>query len=253
MFEKLDKGIFVAKTTQGVFNRYDVNKTFTTINNALKIENEQIDITPEVKRQNKVKIGVDEDKLLFLNLGTVCERKGQIDYVNAAVEYLKGDKNAIFCLVGAREDEYLDVILDVIKSNRLEENFEIVYETKDVNSYYLAADVFVCSSYIESYPRVILEAMYFKLPIITTPTYGIKEQVISGVNGDFYPAGDARQLTTLMYKLGYNESLRKKYSDNATYALKLINSFDEMIDKYHNILQGIHFANYKGHQAPQSA
>ena len=63
-------------------------------------------------------------------------------------------------------------------------------ETGDVARYFVAADVFVCTSRVESYPRVILEAMAHGLPIVTTPVFGIREQVREDVNGVFYDPGD---------------------------------------------------------------
>ncbi|MFT2536316.1 glycosyltransferase, partial [Escherichia coli] len=43
---------------------------------------------------------------------------------------------------------------------------------------------------MESYPRTVLEALGCGLPIVTTPVYGLKEQV----NGVFYRPGDAQDL-----------------------------------------------------------
>ena len=42
---------------------------------------------------------------------------------------------------------------------------------------------------MESFPRVVLEAMAYELPIVTTPVYGIAEQVREGVNAMFYSPG----------------------------------------------------------------
>ena len=246
-FEYIETAIFVAKSTKSLFNRFDYNNTFKVINNALRTELNPITITPELKKQSKEQLGFNPEKLLFLNLGTVCERKGQYEFTQAALDFLSsGETNVTFCMVGAREDEYLETIQELIHENKAEEYFEIVFETNKVESYYLAADVFVCTSKIESYPRVILEAMYYELPIITTSVFGIKEQLVPKTNGEFYQVGSMKQLSSLFLKFAYNQNLRSKYSENARYVLGLINTYDEMIHKYHEILMAIHEANYNG-------
>ena len=58
----------------------------------------------------------------------------------------------------------------------------MIPETGDTAAYWQAADVFCCTSRVESYPLVILEAMAAGLPIVTTPVHGIAEQVRPGVN-----------------------------------------------------------------------
>ena len=148
-------------------------------------------------------------------------------------------------MVGGREDEYMDVLKSKIAKAGYEQYFRIIMETSEVEQYYLAADVFVCSSYIESYPRVILEAMNYELPIITTAVFGIKEQVIEGVNGEFYNAGNIGILADKLFKFHRSEELRTKYANNAYYMLRLINSYDEMVDKYHNITMGMYLSKYK--------
>ena len=92
----------------------------------------------------------------------------------------------------------------------------LVPETADVARYFLAADVFVCTSRVESYPRVILEAMAWGLPIVTTPVFGIREQVREDVNGIFYEPGDVEALAGAIARLVTDNELRARLADNAT-------------------------------------
>ena len=74
-------------------------------------------------------------------------------------------------------------------------------QTNQTEQYYRASDIFVCTSYNESYPRVILEAMAFELPIITTPVFGISEQVYENINGYFFSPGDIENMTEKIKQL----------------------------------------------------
>ena len=94
-------------------------------------------------------------------------------------------------VVGDRSSAYSDQLHDAIGRlpNDSRRRMGVVPETSSVGIYYSAADIFVCSSRLESYPRVILEAMAAGLPIVTTPVFGITEQVKEGVNAFLYKPG----------------------------------------------------------------
>src|ERR1019366_731516 len=64
-------------------------------------------------------------------------------------------------------------------------------ETTDYLPYYAAADLFVCSSYEESSPRVVLEAMACRTPILASAVQGIPELVRPDFEACLLPAGDS--------------------------------------------------------------
>ena len=79
------------------------------------------------------------------------------------------------------------------------------------------ADVFVLPSVSlagqrESTPTALLEAMTAGLPIITTPSGGIKDLVEDGVNGLIVPERDARALAEAIHTLAENAPLRAEMS-----------------------------------------
>lgn len=245
-FKYVDKVLFVAKATMNMFQHFNYTGGFEVINNALKTTAEsRFPITRRIEARKK--LNIDENAVVFLNLGSVCERKGQLDYAVAAVNYINAEKvtDALFVIVGGRDDEYMHEIEDVIRNGDCEEHFMIVMETGEVEQYYLASDVFVCSSYIESYPRVILEAMNYNLPIISTNVFGIKEQIVDGVNGEFYVPGETMVLTDKISKFKRSKELRDKYADNGYYMLRIINSYDQMLEKYHRVNMNIYMANFQ--------
>ena len=60
---------------------------------------------------------------------------------------------------------------------------------------------FVCSSYEESFPRVVLEAMAFELPIVSTGVHGIPEIVRSEREALLVPPGDSAALASALQRL----------------------------------------------------
>ena len=56
-------------------------------------------------------------------------------------------------------------------------NVDIITETREAYDFFALSDMFVCTSYEESFPRVLLEAMAFGTPIVSTDVHGIPEMV----------------------------------------------------------------------------
>ena len=54
---------------------------------------------------------------------------------------------------------------------------------KTVIPYYYKSDVLICTSFVEGLSLSILEAMSIGLPIISTDTGGVNEQIVSEENG----------------------------------------------------------------------
>src|SRR5258705_6724905 len=113
----------------------------------------------------------------------------------------------------------------------------IIPETEETTHYYSAADIFVCTSRVESYPRVILEAMAYGLAIISTPAFGIVEQVRDGVNGEFYQEGDAAELACKLSQLDLDKEKREAYKMNAPVVLGSLTGFEEMTSLYADVFR----------------
>jgi glycosyltransferase involved in cell wall biosynthesis len=84
--------------------------------------------------------------------------------------------------------------------------------------------------------------MSFGLPIITTPVFGISEQVVDGVSALLYSPGDVDKLATHLQKLGEDEALRSRLGRNASLRLDRLTSFDEMIGGYADAFTGAYFS-----------
>jgi glycosyltransferase involved in cell wall biosynthesis len=163
------KVVFQSHCTAHAYGKYAPGKNFTVIPGA-------VNITSNTTREKaRCQLGLTNE-LCVLTIGTIEKRKGQEDIAAA----LSNTSRAVrWYVVGRKVDEI-----------PLDPRMVIIEPTEDVWKYYRAADVYACTSRVESYPRTILEALAHDLPIVTTPVYGIKEQV----NGVFYKPGDTQDL-----------------------------------------------------------
>jgi len=117
-------------------------------------------------------------------------------------------------MVGARVSLYLDFLRDQIESSGAT-NLRLVEEREDVYDFYRLSDIFVCASFEESFPRVILEAMAFKLGIVSTNVFGIPDMVSDGGEALLVPAGDACSLAERILRLVQEPQKRKQLGDRA--------------------------------------
>lgn len=140
---------------------------------------------------------------------------------------------------GGRGYEIEKSIEKIINLGGFQNQIIIVNETKNIFDYYLASDIFVCNSYIEAFPLSILEAMVFKLPIISTDVYGIPEQIDDGKDGLLIMAGDTKELEKKIIYLLENPGKAKELGENARKKIDEKFQFSEMIRKYNKLISEI--------------
>lgn len=145
------------------------------------------------------KHGLDPDAVLVVNIGSVCERKGQHVFIQA-VDLLKSElgftypgKKIQFVMVGARAGLYLETLKEEIRRLDIGALTHFVPETGEIFDFYHLADVFCCTSFEESFPRVLLESAAFRKLIVSTNVNGIAE-MIGGDEAWFTPPGDRYRL-----------------------------------------------------------
>jgi glycosyltransferase involved in cell wall biosynthesis len=146
------------------------------------------------------KHGLDEEETIIANIGTVCERKGQHIYLRAIEHFNRqGHRGRFrFLMVGARPGVYLDLIERDLARLGLP-NVTLIPETNAAFDFFGLADLFVCTSYEESFPRVVMEAMAFRTPIVSTNVHGIAEMIGQRQQGYLVPPGDPVALSRMMW------------------------------------------------------
>jgi GT2 family glycosyltransferase/glycosyltransferase involved in cell wall biosynthesis len=226
--------VFVADATRAMFQELNTQHNFSVIHNGL----DRTDIEQFVARHSRAdarrRIGCPPDKTVFTIIGTVCQRKGQHDFARAAIELLKrGRRDVFFYIVGCRPSPYQEALEELVRAYA--EHFGLVPETDEVYHYFRASDVFVCCSTNESYPRVLLEAMAFRLPIVTTSVFGIAEQVADEVSALIYTPGDANGLAHHLLRLVGQPSERFRLAEGATAALDSLTSHEQMLAAYEQL------------------
>jgi glycosyltransferase involved in cell wall biosynthesis len=149
-----------------------------------------------------------DDKINFVFLGRIGQRKGAFDLLQAFAQLHPQQKaKATLTLAG---DGEVAAALNLIQRLELESYVTLPgwLNTAQRNQLLAQAHVYVLPSYNEGLPMALLEAMSWGLPVITTPVGGIPEVVAQGISGLLVTPGDIEQLTQAMQTLIEHEPLR---------------------------------------------
>lgn len=122
-----------------------------------------------MNNQFRIEKGIG-DKRVYLQIGSVCDRKNQLGAIQLLMPLLKEDKNSCYVYAGGIiSQEYQDKIFEYSRQNGIDSQIMYMGELKpgaELNQYYNLADVMVFPSKSEGFSLVIIEAMSAGVPVI---------------------------------------------------------------------------------------
>lgn len=171
----------------------------------------------DVTTKFDVNIKTPSSKVNIMYLGHLWAFKGIEDLLQA-LYLLKLDGLEFHATIAGPEgDITYDSLREKIMRLGLENSVDVPgsQEGDDKYQLYLSADIFVLPTHFEAFPGVILEAMQFSLPVVSTFEGAIPEIVDNGVTGFLVRKQDAQDLSLHLKKLIQDSLLRKTMGRNA--------------------------------------
>lgn len=192
--------LFLCQATRDYYEDHNINGNYRLVPSWINLDDIESFSLHHTRAAMRAKYGFGEDETIIANIGTVCERKGQHVFLRAIEHFNRqGHRGKFrFVMVGARPGIYLDLLKRDLARLELP-NVTLIPETRDVFDFFVAADQFVCTSYEESFPRVVMEAMCFRTPIVTTDVHGITEMIGQRQQGYLVKPGDHLGLSRMMW------------------------------------------------------
>jgi len=240
-FARAYRVTYVADATRQAWKDVETRANFQVIPYAIPPERLSHETGQWERETARKQLGIEADQLALVLVGTLCRRKNQQDLIEAFMKLPEAIQNRLkVFIVGAEgEPEYAKKLKASLNQLPEETRNKVVF-TGPVNGasqYFSAGDLFFCTSLIESAPRVIIEAMAFGLPIVTTPVFGIPEIVRENINAVFYNPGDTNRLTEIIQQLVEDQTQRDILAGNSRAVLDSLPSFDNMLSSYELVLQ----------------
>lgn len=172
-------------------------------------------------------------------VGRVAPNKKQEDVIRTFYFYKKyiNPKSRLF-LVGSYDlvERYYDKLNKYVRELQLED----VYFTghirfDEILAYYRIADVFLCMSEHEGFCIPLVEAMYFKIPIVAYTCPGVKETL--GYAGLKQEKKDCKVAAEMIHMLMQKEELRKSVVEEQNRRLNDF-AYEKTKEKFIGYLKG---------------
>lgn len=139
-----------------------------------------------------------------------------------------------FVVVGKGDKDYVDKCKNYIQNHGMSNLIEWNEYVKQDNlgEIYKDADLFIFPTKYEIFGMVMLEAMYFGLPVVTTYNGGSSSLIENGVNGFIIDRFSINDWADVIAGVLMNDSYYRKVSDNAHETIVSKFTWDKISEKY---------------------
>ena len=165
------------------------------------------DFHPGLRQQHRTRLraelGLSEDAMVFLFLGSGFVRKG----LATALDALRATP-ANCCLVVVGTDKHRRAFERRARALGLEQRVRFVGGQRVVHPYYGCADAFVLPTLYDPFPNAVLEALACALPVVTSRKCGAAEVVSAHGCGFVHDALDSAGFGASMTELCDPQRLR---------------------------------------------
>jgi glycosyltransferase involved in cell wall biosynthesis len=211
LFLSASKVAFVCDAQKRIFEQYEVGGNFTVVPNAIEVWAIEA-LRAETQRESaRAGCGVGPPERLVLCSGIISPRKSQTVLALASYLTLPHHPATVIAMVGDIGGAYAEGLRSYLDRAGLGSKIRILPISPDISQWYLAADLLVSASVDEAQPSVVLEAMAFGVPVLSTRVGGVAEVIEDGVNGLLCEPGDVAELAHAFDKaLGLAEEPRRR-------------------------------------------
>ena len=203
----------------------------------LALNTKRLDINDESKNEIKKVLNIMNNKKIVLAIGRLVEYKG-FEYLIKASKYLNDD--LIVIIIGGGPLYYQ--LRKKINNEKLNDRVFLLGRVNNVSSYMKYCDLFCLPSISrnEAFGLVLVEALYFGKPLVTTNVEGsgMNYVNINDETGLIVPPKNSKALADAINKIFADENRYKKLKENAFKRFKEFD-IDSVTDKIINIYNNI--------------
>jgi glycosyltransferase involved in cell wall biosynthesis len=215
---------------------------FSKLNNIYVVSNAiDIEKIEHYKSSNPV---LKNNTFKILHCGGYLLEKGQLLTIALAKQLKAADLDFEITIVGAIYDHensqsFYTKINELIIINDLENYVKLIINSNDPYKYFNETDIVIHPSYTEGLPRVIMEALAFKKPVIANAVGGVTDFILHNFTGYLSDFNDVNDYFKIIIMLKNNNSEYNKIAHNG-YNLILANYMPkQQVSRFENILNKI--------------
>jgi glycosyltransferase involved in cell wall biosynthesis len=180
-FPKLFTPVAISKSVLETVQRtYGKNFTMMVYNGSseLKATSESVSVSKYIDslKENK-------DTLVFMYIGRLAPEKNTLMLVKAFNRLLANGKNVVLLIVGHDPTRMKNYLPQCKMANLYMDKIKFIGPKGNIADYLLCADALCLTSNYEGLGIVALEAFSLGVPVISTPSGGPNELIVSDLNG----------------------------------------------------------------------
>ncbi len=182
----------------------------------------------------EVKIIKNKNKFVLLNIGQIYGLKNQKLLIEA-LHNLKDKDSILVKFIGfVADNKYNRELLKKISEYKLENIIEFcgALEKKEIISEYINSDAVVITSKEEGMSLVLVEALYFEKPVISTSVGVIPEVIRNRENGIIIQNMDPLYLAHSLYELISDKTFYNKIKNNSLNTFKTNFNLQNALEKH---------------------
>lgn len=227
--------IQVADATRQAWLPIAMHSNFETIRHAMTPAR-TMQLRSASRTAARAALGLEDDRLVVLMVGSISARKGQGDVVGALMRLPDPLVEKMQILIAGRvaDSSYGDALHRAICGLPADRQaaIRLLGEVDDPIPLYASADIFLCCSRQESAPRAIVEAMESGLPVISTDVDGIGELVQFGCNALSYEPGNVDALAARIEELATSHCRRQSLGEASRKIGMCVNDHDQLMSRF---------------------
>jgi glycosyltransferase involved in cell wall biosynthesis len=204
-----------------------------------KVIHNGVDLTlfhPGDKQVARRILKLPADKKILLFTANSIRKNVWKDYgtLHKTLQHLADSGVTVLCLaLGERaKTEHLGGGVDI-------QFIPYIKNPKFVALFYIAADIYVHPSRIDTFPLTVLEALACGTPVIASGVGGIPEQVVESKTGYLVPVGDSHAMAEKITDLIMDDALRERLGKQAAVDAEKNFGLDRMADEYLDLYRQI--------------
>lgn len=144
-------------------------------------------------------LNLKKENKIVLQVANLKTEKDPLESVKIAKIICKKYPNAVFLYTGLGPLKAKTE--NLIKKLKLENNFKLIGERKDIANLLAIADVFLLTSVREGLPMALAEALFMKVPAVCYNVGGIGEILKDGKNGFLIPPKNKEKAAQSIFKI----------------------------------------------------
>lgn len=189
--------------------------------------------TGEAKYDNEKNDSANDERSL-LYVGKIEDRRNVYFLVEVFRVLKKRCENIRLILVGDGEPEYVNRFLKSI-ANEIEEK-KIIYipkaSQKELADIYRKSDIFIFTSNYEIFGMVLLEAMYFGLPVFSSENGGSSTLIQNDKNGYIFKDFQAKEWADRISRVIQDKEKMQQLGENAKMTIEEGYTWERLAEKF---------------------